>query len=174
MEKVNLRTLRQYLAERSQAELVADIAELFTRFDVVKDYYQLQIGGASPEVLAKYKALIEKEFFPARGEPRGRLSVARKAISDYRKLSPAASSVIDLMLYYVEIGVRFTKTYGDIDEPFYNSLESMYTSAVKLIGEQRLHAEFEPRCHRIVTNTRKIGWGFHDTLGEIYSDAFEA
>src|SRR3954447_26705807 len=114
MEKVNLRTLKQYLAERSHAELVADIADLFGRFDVVKDYYQLQIGGESAEVLAKYKALIDKEFFPARGEPLARLSVARKAISDYRKLSPAVSGLIDLMLYYVEAGVRFTNTYGDI------------------------------------------------------------
>jgi hypothetical protein len=174
MEKVTLRSLKQYLAERSHAELVADIADLFGRFDGVKDFYQLQIGGESAEVLAKYKALIDKEFFPARGEPRGRLSIARKVISDYRKLSPAASSLIDLMLYYVETGVRFTNTYGDIDEPFYNSMESMYSSAVKLIGERRLHAEFEPRCHRVVSDTRNIGWGFHDTLSEIYSEGFEA
>jgi len=29
------------------------------------------------------------------------------------------------MLHYVETGTEFTNTYGDIDEPFYNSLISM-------------------------------------------------
>lgn len=174
MEKVTLRALKGYLAGRSQAELIADIAELFGRFDGVKDYYQLRLGDEDDgEVVAKYKALIEKEFFPARGEPRARLAVARKVISEYRKLSPSVGSMIDLMLYYVETGVRFTNAYGDIDEPFYNSMEAMYASAVKLIGEHRLHADFESRCRRIVTDTGSIGWGFHDTLGEIYGEAFE-
>jgi hypothetical protein len=37
--------------------------------------------------LEKYKAIIKKEFFPARGFGEARLSVARKAVMDYKKLS---------------------------------------------------------------------------------------
>jgi len=29
------------------------------------------------------------------------------------------------MLTYVENGTQFTREYGDIDEPFYNSLDSV-------------------------------------------------
>jgi hypothetical protein len=29
-------------------------------------------------------------------------------------------------------------------------------------------------CCCIVTDTGSVGWGFHDTLGEIYSEGFEA
>ncbi|WP_309738765.1 hypothetical protein [Chamaesiphon sp. OTE_20_metabat_361] len=38
--KINLTQLKQYLKDRSQAELIADIAELVKRFPAVKDYYQ--------------------------------------------------------------------------------------------------------------------------------------
>jgi hypothetical protein len=58
----------------------------------------------------------------------GRGSVARKAVSDYKKVSASKFGLADVMLYYVEMGVQFTNAYGDIDEAFYNSMESMYES----------------------------------------------
>jgi hypothetical protein len=56
---------------------------------VFKEYYQLKLAGneGDAQVLEKYKAIIKKEFFPARGFGEARLSVARKAVMDYKKLS---------------------------------------------------------------------------------------
>ena len=76
------------------------------------------------------------------------------------------------MLFYVEQGVKFTNAYGDIDEPFYNSMESMYAKALELITKYDLKDVFYPRCRRIVDDTSGIGWGFHDTLGDLYDYAF--
>lgn len=42
----------------------------------------------------------------------------KKALSDFQKLEPAAELIADLLLVYVETGVRFTNEYGDIDEAF--------------------------------------------------------
>ncbi len=127
MTKITLRELKRHLGQRSQAELAADIVDLFTRLDPVKDYYQIRLdAGHDEELIAKYKAVIEREFFPTRGFGRARLATARKAITDYKKVSTSIAGLVDLMLFYVEMGVRFTNTYGDIDEPFYNSMESMY------------------------------------------------
>ncbi len=41
--KINLTVLKKHLKTRSQAELIADIAELYKRFQPVKDYYQIQL-----------------------------------------------------------------------------------------------------------------------------------
>jgi hypothetical protein len=38
------------------------------------------------------------------------------------------------MLFYVEMGVRYTNQYGDINESFYTSMESMYENATKHIS----------------------------------------
>ena len=32
--------------------------------------------------------------------------------------------------------------------------------------------DFYGRFEDLVTSTRDIGWGFHDTLGDIFSEAF--
>ncbi|MGB5631552.1 MAG: DUF6155 family protein [Waterburya sp.] len=86
--KINLTTLKKHLKTRSQAELIADIAELYKRFQPVKDYYQIQLYPQDEkQVAAKYKKIIEDEFFPARGFGRARLSVAKKAITEYKKVN---------------------------------------------------------------------------------------
>lgn len=38
------------------------------------------------------------------------------------------------MLYYVECGIKFTNLYGDIDERFYYSLESMFSAFVMFLN----------------------------------------
>lgn len=88
MSKVTPTTLKQYLQQRSQVELTGEIADLFSRLTTVKEYYQLKLSSDenAPEVLDKYKAIIKKEFFPARGHEEARLSVARKEVTDYKKL----------------------------------------------------------------------------------------
>ena len=78
------------------------------------------------------------------------------------------------MLFYVEMGVQYTNQYGDINESFYSSMESMYDRATKQIAENNLQDQFQERCLRIVSDTSGIGWGFHDTLRDIYDEVFEA
>ncbi len=99
-----------------------------------------------------------------------RLAEAKKAISEFGKLSDDETRMIDLMIFYVEQGVDFTNTYGDISENFYSSMESMYENALKKIGDNpRLYQMFNPRLVSLINRTGGIGWGFQDTLREYYS-----
>ena len=97
-----------------------------------------------------------------------RLSVARKAISDYKKISCSHYNLADLMLSYVEAGVICTDTFGDIDEPFYCSMESMYERALKYMSKHNLFYDFKDRLRRVVTDTYNMGWGFHDQLSYLF------
>jgi len=173
MKNISIKTLKTYLSQRTKEELMDEITDLFSKFEMVKDYYQEKSGVEEGKILEKYKSQITHEFFPVRGFGKARLSVARKAVTDFKKLSKSKEELADLMLHYVEMGVRFTNEYGDIDEPFYNSMESMYENVLKLIAEEELQAPFQYRCNKIVTDTNGIGWGFHDALGDMYYDAFE-
>lgn len=173
MAKLNQRTLKQHLNHLSREELLDEIGMLFDKFTKVKEYYQTKFGAEDSQgVLEKYKAIIEKEFNPPRGLPKARLSVAKKAISDFKKVSNSPVDLADLMVAYVEAGVGFTLEFGDIDEPFYISMEGMFEKAAIHITKHRLHNQFVDRCRRIVYNTRNMGWGFHDTLSEIYNEYF--
>ena len=172
--KINLTILKKHLKTLSQEELIGDIAELYKRFQPVKDYYQIQLAPQDEtQVAAKYKKIIEDQFFPARGYGKAKLSVAKKAITEYKKVNKTVVGLIDIMLFYVEQGVRFTDAYGDIDEPFYISMETMYEKAVKEIIKHGQKDIFQKRCYKIGSDTSDMGWGFHDTLSEIYEDAFQ-
>ncbi|MEM9542952.1 MAG: DUF6155 family protein [Cyanobacteria bacterium P01_E01_bin.42] len=173
-KNLTLTTLKKHLKSASKEELIDDISELFKRFSAVKDFYTVKLSPqGDKEVIDKYKKTIEDEFFPKRGFGKARLSVAKKAISDYQKISASPAMLIDIMLFYVEQGVRYTNAYGDINEPFYDSMENMYEKAVKKIGSEGLHGVFHKRCQKIVDETSDIGWGFHDMLAQIYYLGFE-
>lgn len=172
--KISLNHLKKYLKDCPKEELISDISELIKRFPQVKDYYQLKLNPQDElEVSTKYKKIIEDEFFPARGYGKARLSVAKKAISEYKKVCITEIGMIDVMLFYVEQGVKFTNAYGDIDESFYNSIEGTYEKAISGIKKTGLAESFEERCRKIVEDTSDIGWGFHDNLSDIYEDGLK-
>ena len=77
------------------------------------------------------------------------------------------------MLYYVECGVEFTNLYGDIDERFYYSLESMFADFVRLLNSMENDSSYRRQSKRIravFEDTRNIGWGFSDEMARIYFD----
>ncbi|MCW7551780.1 DUF6155 family protein [Endozoicomonas gorgoniicola] len=100
--------------------------------------------------------------------PRMRASVAKKAISDYKKVSSSNTGLADIMLTFVESGVWCTREYGEIDEPFYSSMESMHDRAVKFIKKEGLVQIFDDQLCDLLDKTSKMGRGFHETLSETY------
>jgi hypothetical protein len=49
-------------------------------------------------------------------------------------------------------------------------MEGMYEKAISAIIELDVKNIFEQRSRKIVTDTSGIGWGFHDTLSEIFQN----
>ena len=154
--------------------------------NLIRDLYQLnpdnkvllatRFATASPDALAEpYKRAIRREFNPDRGLPRLNIGAARKALTSFKKASASSEAAIDMLLYYVEQGVACTNQYGDINEQFYSSLESAFEEAVKLIlktGSSEIADAYYSRLEDIVQDTSDIGWGFHDTLSEVFHEAF--
>ena len=173
--QIHLTQLKGYLSGRSRDELIADISILFGRFAAVKEYYEVKL---TPEGLqrsfAKFKEIITNEFFPGRGFGKARLSVAKKAITDFGKVSSSPEYIADLMLYFVETGIEYTSTYGDNDEAFYRNLEGMYSRALELIFDNHLAREFSDRCESVIGNTVDIGWLLNENLSEIHAQYFES
>lgn len=92
------------------------------------------------------------------GDPHG--------IRDYRKATGNLEGTIDLMLAYVENGTEFTREFGDINESFYNSLESMLNELAELLvgSDRELYPKFRERIQRLATRARDIGWSYGDAL----------
>lgn len=165
--------LSQYLESLSSEELKEEIRKFHKLFPGVREYYQVQLQtGGEEQLLAKYKKIIKDEFMPDRGLGRGRLSAARKAVADFARLSANGLNVPDIMIYYVEMGVIYTNTYGDINEQFYISMENMYEKAADLVIAHHMEYQFIERFKKIVEDTDGIGWGFYDELKDIFLSHF--
>ncbi|MEO9021409.1 MAG: DUF6155 family protein [Ginsengibacter sp.] len=165
-------TLKKYLSQFSKEQLIEQVLELNKKYKDVKAYYQFSINPDISIEKQKAKNAVYECFFPMRGS-KLRLKDARKIISDLKKLEPDAESLADVMMHYVESGVYFTNEYGDIDEPFYNSVAGMFGNAAKIIKENGLREVFIVRAKKIIDDTSDIGWGFHNELSDIYYDCFE-
>ncbi|MDI1358397.1 MAG: DUF6155 family protein [Methylobacter sp.] len=172
--KLSLTELKKRLSSKTNAELIEEIGLLYKNFPNVKEYYQSILLGDDSAILDKYKEILRSEFL-MRGNrfPKMRLSVARKAVTDFKKISSSRQSIADIMITYVETGVSCTNEFGDIDEPFYNSMESMYETALKYVVKEHLFSAFDDRLSAIVDDTSGIGWGFHDQLSYLY-ETYEA
>jgi hypothetical protein len=57
---------------------------------------------------------------------------------------------------------------------FMVQVTTMYEKAVNEIIKHGQKDTFQKRCQKIVLDTSDMGWGFYDTLSEIYEDAFES
>lgn len=169
-KKATLTDLKKHLRQKTDRELVDEIAHLYKKFPQVKEHYQASFFQNDDEVLEKYKKIVRNEYIASGRQnfPKMRASVARKAVSDYAKVSCSPKNLADLMLTFVESGVDFTDTYGDIDEPFYNSMESMFERLLKFLVKEDLFDHFYNRLEKIVLDTRGMGWGFHDELSYLF------
>jgi len=171
--KMSVPEIKKALKSYDPETLISIILDCYKMSKETKNYIHvlLKPEEAIAALYDESKQIIEEEFFPERGHAKLRLARAKKAISDFKKLSNDEILTIDLMIYYVEQGVDFTNAYGDISEPFYNSMVSMYANVLKMIsGNELLFLKLKKRLERIVTNTSRIGWGFHDDLGYLYAE----
>ena len=170
---MSLKNLKSKLAAMTRKELEKEITGLYKHFANVKDYYDMKYEDPL-ESKAFNKALktIRDQFYPSRGHGRLNLAKARKAITDFKKITQHPVAIAELMLHYVENGIEFTNEYGDIDQRFYSSMESMFASLCKHITKNELNDIYKDRLSEVVDDAPG-GWGFSDSLQEAYDEYFQ-
>jgi len=173
MEKFSLTNLKKILNQKSKKELITEISILCKKFPQVKDYYKAQ-SFDSTEILEKYVTIIEKEFVDGkiRGFPKGRISVAKKAIQDFKKLTEDHLLLADLMFTFVECISNYNSEFGVDEEKYYNAPEDMFEKALILLKTKKLLPNFKERAHEIVENACEA-WGHLDSLQNSYEEFYE-
>ena len=160
--------IRQQLDDWSKPALIALVKDLHDASPDNRDFllarFQAEEGAGA--ALEKYRRKIVEQFLPARGDGKLKLAEARKAIRDYRRATGNLTGTIDLMLTYVENGTEFTHEFGDINESFYNSLESVLNEMAQLLMREgtELYPRFRERIRRLATLADGIGWGYGDAV----------
>jgi hypothetical protein len=161
---------KKYLSQFTKEQLIEQIIELASKYKDVKQYYSFHQNPDSENQKEVFKATIYKAFF---NRSVAKLKDARKAVNDFKKLSPIPEALASLMLYFVECGTKYAQSYGTMTEAFYTSLENMFSDTCIFIVKNNLEIEFQPQCKLIIELSTKNYWVFHRNLLECYDDCFE-
>ncbi|MBK9980966.1 MAG: hypothetical protein IPP15_00845 [Saprospiraceae bacterium] len=168
---MGLSELKKELKKLDKDKLIELVVELYRKNKSVKEYFDFYLNPDDRELFFKYKDKIFYSFYPERGNTL-KLKDAKQALSDFKKLGSSNELVADLMLFYVETGVSFTNDFGDVNEAFYNSLASTYLNSLTLMRKENYLDKFQKRVENIVSDTKDIGWGFHDFLFQTWMDFY--
>jgi hypothetical protein len=166
MSKAKLKKELQLL---SKEQLIEQILDLYDKNKAVKEFYNFYLDPQSENVLAeKYITIIRKEF--SKDYPK--FSVAKKAISDFKSLSPSPESLANVMMVLPETVCEFTYVYGDMDEPFYNAAYNNFSAALKYIEQNELLKQFKNRAEQCVKWASTSGYGFADEIEDVYLEYY--
>ena len=160
--------IRRRLNAQSKPVLLALVKDLYDASSSNRDFLHARVQAEAGDGTAveRYRRTIIEQFYPSRGFGKLKLAEARKAIRDYRRATGDPAGTIDLMLTYVENGSQFTREFGDINEAYYNSLESVLHEMTQLLRKEDpvLYPQFRERIQRLDTHADHIGWGYGDYL----------
>jgi hypothetical protein len=95
------------------------------------------------------------------------LEDAKKAISDYKTITNDKTGYLDLMLTYVEQGVLFVNTYGDIKENAYDGMQGVFDKFLAYLKKEKdtvLFGNFKDRIEELKVSVSDIGYGFGDEV----------
>ncbi len=168
---MKLTDLKKQLNTMDKADLIALLCRLYKSSKQCQNLLDLMFDGEAAEaaLIADCKKKIRAAFFGKRLS----LKAARSVISNIRKAAPSTEGLAELMLYYVECGVELTNVYGDINEAFYDSIESMFTDYVTLLNSMEhdgCYKKHAARLAKVCYNAEGIGWGFSEGIASIYYD----
>lgn len=127
--------IKKELKKLDRNQLIDLVADLYKKNKYVKEFFDFYVSPDERELFNKYRDKVFEAFYPKRGY-NYKLKDGKQAISDFKKLGPSADLLADLMLFYVETGVKFTNDFGDIDESFYSSMEKTYVAALTLMKKK--------------------------------------
>ncbi len=172
-KSTSIRTLIKDLEPDELREVILELSKLSKKNKQFLEVFLQSSEAADVEsIVSEAKQKIYNFFFGRSAFPKIDLANARKTVNEYSKLlKDYPGHIADLKLYYVEVGTELTNEFGDIDERFYSSLESMFKGFCKHIEKHPVYYnQFKSRIEKLESACYGTGWGYFEVISDL---AFE-
>lgn len=166
--------LKKHFQSLEKAEIIETILEVYDSHKEIKAYFEYYLNPNEKAQFEKYKFVIDKEFSWLRSKPKKRISVARKAIADFARLKPSEELIGELMIHLVVMGCKLAFDYGKMSEKFYISMETNFERALKYISANGLLEKLKHKVDLCIEYSADCGYGFTDTMHDIYYTYYES
>ncbi|MFA1563288.1 hypothetical protein [Aliivibrio fischeri] len=170
---MSLQKLRVLLRQKSEKELIDEIADLYKKFDVVKRYYKASLLSDDKTVFhysqTKIIKSMQPKFSPNTYLPTYKIAEAKKIISEYKKISSNDNRIVMLMLFYVTECINIINEYDDVEKIQLSGI-STFKDVIKLIKRIGLNIEIREEIEHLIqlpNENNEMG----DTLKVIYKEA---
>ncbi len=134
-------------------------------------------SGHREKIVKEAKEKLKSVFFGKGGAPYEHISLksAREIITQHSKiLKDFPEAVIELKLYYVELGVEIMAEWGDMYDAFYDSMALMLKNLCEdLFNNHKYYPDFSKRLNDLIINTEGVGWGVQYYFSETICDLNE-
>jgi len=173
--------VEEILQKAEKKDLIGLIRDLYTnsagdRMIINSRYLGEGIKKKKSKLLEEHRKIIRGEFPPENESGKIRHAAVERAISDYSNASGDFVGTLDLMLTYVEGGIRYANIFGAADDEFYDNIEGMldrFCELLKTEEGQKYYPLFSERLANACRDSEHIGWGFGEAICVLVGDIEE-
>jgi hypothetical protein len=168
-QAVSWSDVKAKLAEFDRAGLLGLVQDLYAASKDNQAFLHARLA-LGDDVLKPYKATIDRWLWPDPFKKQDTsVSIAKKALSDYRKAIGKPVDLAELMVFYCERAAGFSEDVGLQDEGYFDALVRMFEQALKIIDT--LPEDVRPRFHGRLDAVRRIshnvGYGVGDDMDDL-------
>ncbi len=146
--------------------------ELYAAKKEAKEYLDFFAEPDERAKLEEYKAIILKEFYPGGYSRRKlRMSVCRRAVTDFRNLKPSPDVLADLMVFFVEVGCAFLCNHVYTFSKKHGAFLRHYVETLDHIGRNGLWEMFDARLDKCLCQVYAFDQYLHEEMERLYESA---
>lgn len=161
--------LKEHLSQLNKKQLLSEIMDLYERFKEVKTFYDFSFNPKENKLLQDAKAKVYNEYFPLkRKRARMRRSIAQKLIKHFQTLEMSPDTIVDFMLYNIEIAQLYQSENTINVSSFYKSMYNSYKELVLFAIEKGIVYPFQNRIEQVLQHSKTHNWENYFDMEDIF------
>lgn len=168
-------TLKKQLNLLDREQLIEVMLELYDARKEAREYLEYYVNPDEKKMHEKYKAIIQKEFFPQKGRAKGRTSVCKKALKEFITLHPSPRLIADLRLFLVESIYRYAvKMRSWIKSSQEGTALAVFADTLQYLYANGLIDEFGRRIDNLLLASDSVRGELRHRIKAIYREFQES
>ena len=166
---MNKSTFKRTIQNLTHDELCELLLNLFSTSMVFRDLISSRLSDVdADDVLEKYVSRLEKSFNKIHSFS---LASCKSIVAEYESIAPDQAHTAIINFWFAFYAAEFSRTYGDIDAPFYNALTKSALKAIEYSGIDREFFElWSSHFEDLIHTCGYFGWGVEDNLRRAFDD----